>query len=85
MASEPFARYLALWPGVFALLGIRNEEKGSGGEHHSPDFDIDESVLYQGAASAAAYALEFLNSDLDTAPRKFNGTEEELRSIIGNA
>ena len=65
LASEPFGRYLYLWPGVFTLLGIRNEEDGIGAEHHNAYFDIDESVLAKGAASAATYALEFLKSSLD--------------------
>ena len=60
MASESFARFLAKWPGVFAFIGIKNEEKGVGAAHHNPSFDIDEAVLYKGTAAAATYALAFL-------------------------
>ena len=60
MASESFARFLNKWPGVFAFIGIKNEEKGVGAAHHNPSFDIDEAVLYKGTAAAAAYALAFL-------------------------
>lgn len=64
MASESFSTYLALYPGVFAFLGMKNEAKGVGAEHHNERFDIDEDVLPLGAAAAAAYAVEFLNSDI---------------------
>ena len=60
MASESFAKFMNRWPGVFAFVGIRNPEKGSGAEHHNPYFDIDEDVLWKGSAAAAAYALHFL-------------------------
>jgi len=73
MATDTFSNYLKLWPGVYAFLGIRNEEQGSGAEHHNPLFDLDESVLALGAASCATYALEFLKSDIDNAGKKFPG------------
>ncbi len=64
------------------LLGIKNEEKGIGAEHHNEYFDIDESILYKGTASAATYALEFLKSDLDTSSRKLKGGYEEMIAIL---
>ena len=73
MATDTFANYLKLWPGVYAFLGIRNEEFGSGAEHHNPRFDLDESVLHLGAAGAAAYALSFLKSDIDNTAKKLPG------------
>lgn len=82
MASESFSCYLRMWPGVFALLGIRNKEKGIGAEHHNSYFDIDEDVLYKGAASAATYAIEFLKSGIDTSPRKLKGGYNELIDIL---
>ena len=82
MASEAFSRYLCMWPGVFVLLGIKNEEKGIGAEHHNAYFDIDETVLYKGAASAATYALEFLKSDIDTSHRKLRGGFNEMMDIL---
>ena len=60
MASETYGGYLAMWPGVICLLGIRNEEKGCGAAHHNGRFDIDESALIKGAAAAAVYAKRFL-------------------------
>lgn len=60
MASESYSQYLQQWPGVFAFLGIQNEEKGVGAAHHNQEFDIDEDVLYKGAAASATYAIEYL-------------------------
>lgn len=84
MASEPFSCYISMWPGVFAFLGIKNEEKGTGAEHHNSYFDIDESVLYKGSAAAATYALEFLKSDIDTSSRKLKGGFNELMNILND-
>jgi len=60
MASESYSQYLQQWPGVFAFLGMQNEEKGVGAAHHNQEFDIDEDVLYKGAAASATYAIEYL-------------------------
>lgn len=63
MASESFAKFLNRWQGVFAFIGINNPQKGTGGEHHNPLFDIDEDVLWKGSAAAACYALAFLKGE----------------------
>ncbi len=60
MASETFAETLAIWPGFFALVGIRSEEKGTGAAHHNPRFDIDEDALIYGAGTLLAYTLKVL-------------------------
>ena len=70
MASESYNQYLQQWPGVFAFLGIQNEEKGIGAAHHNQEFDIDEDVLYKGAAAAATYAIEYLKDDSVKGGRK---------------
>lgn len=57
-ASETFSKYLEKWPGALGFLGIRNEELGTGAEHHNERFDVDESVLWRGAACYAGFALE---------------------------
>ncbi|MCF0149781.1 MAG: amidohydrolase [Firmicutes bacterium] len=69
MASESFALSQQKWPGVFGLVGITNEEVGSGAAHHNGQFDIDEAGLKYSAASYIAYALAFLDSDLDTSAK----------------
>lgn len=58
-ASEPFARYISKYPGVFCHLGIRNPGYGSGAEHHSSKFDVDEGVLPLGVLATVQYAAEF--------------------------
>ena len=62
MASEPFALYQQHFPGVFAFLGIYNEEKGTGADHHNVHFDVDEDVLKLGVAVTVQYTIDFLNS-----------------------
>jgi amidohydrolase len=59
-ASESYSMYLERYPGVFAFLGIRNEELGSGAEHHNEKFDVDDSVLKLGVLSTAKYAVSLL-------------------------
>lgn len=60
MASESMSFYLKNYPGVFAFLGISNEKLGSGGAHHNPKFDIDESALKIGTAVTVQYVMDFL-------------------------
>ena len=57
-ASETFSVCMNRWPGALAFLGIRNEEVGSGAEHHNEHFDVDESALWRGAVCYAAFAVE---------------------------
>lgn len=61
MASEPFSFYQKYFPGVFAFVGIKNDKKGTGAEHHNAHFDIDEDVLKLGVTATVEYALAFLN------------------------
>ncbi len=61
MASESFGFYQRYFPGVFAFVGIQNEKKGIGAEHHNAHFDIDEEVLKLGVAATVQYAIDFLN------------------------
>lgn len=60
MASESFAITTRLYPGVLAFTGIQNLEKGCGANHHTPEFDIDESGLVYGAMACLGYTLDFL-------------------------
>lgn len=60
MASETFAETLNIWPGFFALVGIKNEEKGTGAAHHNPKFDIDEDALVYAAGTLLSYTVNVL-------------------------
>ena len=62
MASESMSAYLKLWPGILAFVGIRNEELGCGANHHTAQFDLDESAMNVGAATACAFAMDFLEN-----------------------
>ena len=59
-ASETFSEYMNRWPGALAFLGVKNEEVGSGAEHHNERFDLDEAVLWRGVVCYAGFALEAL-------------------------
>ncbi len=56
-ASESFSMYLKQWPGVMGHLGIKNDELGTGAEHHNSKFDVDESALKLGAIATVEYVL----------------------------
>ncbi len=62
MGSEDFSFYTKKAPGLFLLLGIRNEEKGIIYPHHHPRFNVDESVLWMGAAMHALLAYNYLEA-----------------------
>ncbi len=79
MASESYSQYLAQWPGVFAFLGMQNDEKGVGAAHHNQAFDLDEDVLFYGSAGAATYAIEYLKDNTLKGGRK-----ESYRSVYEN-
>lgn len=58
-ASESFHRYLDLYPGVFAFVGIQNLDDGIGAQHHNEYFDLDEQALSMGVIASLRYALSF--------------------------
>lgn len=59
-ATESMSQYLNRYPGVFAFLGIRDEEHGYGAGHHTAEFDLDEAVLIRGTAAAVKYTVDSL-------------------------
>ena len=56
-ASECYSAYLAEYPGALGMLGIRNEEYGSGAAHHNGKFDIDESALPLGVCAEVGFVF----------------------------
>lgn len=78
LGSESFASMLKMYPGVYAFLGVRNEELGICADNHNPNFDIDEKGLYLGTALSVGYALEFLESDIQIDFKPWEGTPDEL-------
>ena len=59
-AGEDFSEYLDIVPGVFVFLGCRNPDVDAVYPQHSGYYTVDESVLKNGAALAAQYAIDFL-------------------------
>ncbi|MGN0775129.1 MAG: M20 family metallopeptidase [Candidatus Ventricola sp.] len=67
MASESFSYMTSMYPGAFCFVGIRNDALGTGANHHTPEFDVDESAMVTGVTAAVAYARAFLTGAPDTA------------------
>jgi amidohydrolase len=57
-AAEDFAYFLRERPGAFVFVGAGNRSRGISAPHHSPRFDIDESVLPRGSELLARLALQ---------------------------
>ncbi|WYM77583.1 amidohydrolase [Methanolobus sp. ZRKC2] len=60
--AEDFAYYLREVPGMYAIIGTRNLEKGIVEGNHSSSFDIDEDVLIIGVELLHSVAFEFLKN-----------------------
>ena len=60
MGGEDFAYYLEKLPGAFMFLSSSNPAKGTDVAHHNPKFNVDEDVLWEGAAVFVAVVEEFL-------------------------
>ena len=60
LAGEDFSEYLDIVPGVFVFLGCRSPDVDAVYPQHSGYYTVDESVLKNGAALAAQYAIDFL-------------------------
>jgi amidohydrolase len=64
MGSEDFSCYGQVVPAAFAYLGTGRADKKTDMPHHSPKFDVDESVLFEGAAMYAAFAWSYLETQI---------------------
>ena len=60
--AEDFCYYIEEVPGVLALVGIKNSEKGANYPHHHEKFNMDEDALEYGMGLYAQYAVDFLNN-----------------------
>lgn len=79
MASESLSIYNSLYSGVLGMLGIA-DGKRFGAPHHSPQFDLDSSLLYRGSGCTAAYALAFMDEGFTPPPRR--DAKGELARLI---
>lgn len=82
MASESFSYICNMFPGVESFVGIKNEELGSGANHHTPEFDLDERGLKYGAAAAVAYTVEYLARTPDTSD--FKPAYDSMAELVSN-
>ena len=78
MASESMQACLKLWPGIITFTGIQSEEAGTGANHHTPEFDVDERGMIYGVAAALGYVKDFLNYDKEIPFKPFEGTLKNL-------
>lgn len=60
-ASETFAKYSELAPTIFTLIGVRNEELGSGADHHNQHFDMDDDALKYAIGTMTKFAVDYLS------------------------
>lgn len=61
--SESFAEYRELAPIVFMFSGIKNDELGSGADHHNLHFDMDEEALLYSASSTIKIISDVLKGE----------------------
>lgn len=62
--GEDFSQFTRHKPGVFVFLGCGNPELKTDVAHHNECFNVDESVLKNGSALYAQYAIDFLNAQV---------------------
>jgi metal-dependent amidase/aminoacylase/carboxypeptidase family protein len=60
-AAETFSKYSQLAPTVFVFAGIKNDDSGSGAEHHNDRFDIDEDALQYAVGAMVQFAVKSIN------------------------
>lgn len=61
MIGEDFSSFEEKVPGTFFWVGNLNKEKGITEPLHSPEFNVDEDIIYKAAAIFAQFALIYLD------------------------
>lgn len=64
-ASESFGHYQSVAPTLFTMIGTKNEQVGSGAEHHNEFFDLDEESLKFGVGTMVQFAMNFFENNED--------------------
>lgn len=62
MASENFADFLKVYPGVFAFIGVRNAEIDAVYPHHHAKFK-SMKMFFSGRSLYAQYSIEYFRSE----------------------
>lgn len=76
MESDSFSAYNAIWPGLYIMLGIRNDELSSGATLHSDEPKLGETALKNGLRATASFVIDYLKSDLKIEDRPFKDNLE---------
>ncbi len=63
MGSEDYSYFGEKVPAGYVFLGIADEGKGTGNQHHNPKFNVDDAALPKGAALLAGFAARFTGGD----------------------
>lgn len=84
MGGESFSVLTAYYPGVMAMMGTGNKEKGMDGPAHNPIFDPDEAGFKYGVSATVAYALAFLANRQEIPFTPFEGDIEAYMESIKN-
>lgn len=62
-ASETYSYYGELAPLVFSFVGIKDEEYGSGAEHHNEYFDMHDDALKYGIGTMVNFTMNYLGNN----------------------
>ena len=82
MGTDSFALYLQRMPGVYAFLGMRNEEKGITANVHTSTHDLDEDQFWRGIAAHVYCARAFEQCPEDP---QFKVNPDDLNTIYEQA
>ena len=63
---------------MITFTGIKNDKLGSGANHHTPEFDLDERGMIYGVAAALGYVKDFLDYKGEIPFKPFAGTIQDL-------
>ena len=64
-ATEDFAYFNRIIPGILVFLGVGNKEKDCNYPQHNEKFNIDEDALPIGTSLYAKFALDFLKKNVE--------------------
>lgn len=80
MASESFSYLTSMYPSVNTFTGIRNQDMGTGANHHTPQFDMDDTCLWKAVAAAVGYVVAFQTQEPDTGA--FSSLCADMKTLV---
>ncbi|MCR5290275.1 MAG: amidohydrolase [Treponema sp.] len=83
MASETFNYLSNMYPSIYTFIGIKNDQLGSGDNHHTPKFDLDEKGMIYGVATTLSYVEAFLENPPNLSEfKKVSPTHKDFISFV---